>query len=325
MKKIFFLLLLVCLTLFSLAGCKKEAAPQEGSFVLTHTKELEPFGITGDVKLKQKPVRVATLCRAPVLILHELGVNQVLIPESRLDKWPEDLDKKAKKIKMAMDSNVSLETIIAAKPDLIIVPYQYKNKYGTILEEQKFPVYYVDTGNAMSYASVKSMTNAFIKAFDPKGEKGSKLQERFQKLEQKLSKVQAQNRNKKAMLLMSLPDKHFTQDKKGNLGSMVDLIGMTNVCADSKGATIPLNMEAFLSYKPDLIIAVGLGTAEEHKQFLQKEFKANEGYWNQYQAVREDRIIYLPAYFGISSGIGVVDNIEELIRRLEEFDKKFVK
>ncbi|MDO4179073.1 MAG: ABC transporter substrate-binding protein [Phascolarctobacterium sp.] len=318
MKKL--LLILMCLScLFLVSGCgsNKTETKSEG-IKLEYTPTLQKYGFKEPVNLKKYPERVISLVHTPVLALHELGVSQVGVPANRLYAWPEEL-KKVKQFNMGMKANFDLESVVASKPDLVILPYQYRDKYGKQLEKEKIPVYYVDAGPTVPYGSVKELVDVLIKAFGKDKAKADALHKRFTDCEVKMAASQKANANKKVMVLNSAPPSHYLQTENGTIGNMAKHLGFKNVFASDKGTMVLMDREAVLSYNPDVILCAGMGkTPEEQQKIMEADFTKNATYWNQIKAIKEKKIIYLPIQFNVSTGIKVVENIEYIDKALKE-------
>ena len=322
MAKRWILLMLSCFLLLALAGCvpqAQEAAPKEKTAVtLPYPKALEKYGITGSVTLAKKPERVVALTNTPVLTLHALGVNLVGIPATKIVQWPEDLKQHAKEFQTGMRSNIDLEGVIALQPDLVIVGYHARDTYGKILEREKIPVYYVDAGPTVSYDSIKELTLILVDAFGKESEAGMKIKERFQQVEKEMENARQQNQGKKVMVLQAAPPRFYLQNKNGTVGSMLQLLGFTNVAPEMGGSMVPMDQEKALSYQLDLVVCVSAMAGEnEQQEAMEQEFRDHASYWDHFTAIREGQVIYLPKWFAVSGGLDELDQIQDLIRRLD--------
>lgn len=307
--------------LLLLSGCHQADKNEDaGRIELPYTRTMERYGIKGAVTLTKRPERVASLSYTPVMALYELGVRQVAVPANRISQWPEELQKTARQMNTAMSSNLDIESIVSLQPDLVLMPYLARDKYGKLLENQKIPVYYVDAGPAMSYQSMKELTQVLVDAFGRKGPAGEQIMGRFAALEKRVAEQKEKNKGKKVMILLSTPPQHYIQGEEANLGSMMKMLGYENVFQEKniKNSMALLDKEKALSYVPDVILTVGMGTGEQHRENMEKDFAKNPDYWQKFRAVREGRILYLPSRYAISSGIGVTEDINLLIDMLEK-------
>ena len=50
---------------------------------------------------------------------------------------------------------------------------------------------------------------------------------------------------------------------------------------------------------------------------MEQEFRDHASYWDHFAAIREGQVIYLPKWFAVSGGLDELDQIQDLIRRLD--------
>lgn len=286
---------------------------------LEYPQLMQDKGYTTALKLAQKPEKVVAMSASPVLALHRLQVNMIAVPKSSVVDWPEDLANNAAELNVSMNSNFDIETVIAMDPDLVIMGYTSAETYGHVLEEAQIPVYYVDAGHTVSYESIKQQTEVLIDAFGKETEAGKEMKAMFTELEKRLDTVKKQFQGEKIMILQSSPPNHYIQTSGGTLGSMADMLGFTNVYENSMASMAEIDLEAAVSYEPDLVLAVGASKdGQEHQKLMEEDFAKNPSYWESIQAIEEGDIIYLPNSYISSAGINIVDNINNLITMIEE-------
>ena len=317
--------LLLFLCFFAVAGCgSAPAKPRQEAgrtaIVLPYPKTLAKAGITGCITLPKKPERVVSLTNTPVLTLEALGIRQVGVPDTKIIKWPDSL-KDVKRFQTGMRSNIDIESVITQRPDLVIVGYHAKDTYGRILEREKIPVYYVDAGPTVSYDSVKEMTLLFVDAFGKDSEAGKKIKQRFTDLETKLAAERKRNEGKKVMVLQAMPRRFYLQNKNGTVGSMLTLLGYTNVAPGTGGSMVPMNQEEALSYHPDLVVCVSaMAGADEQRTVMENEFREHGDYWHHFKPIVDNKVLYLPKWYAISGGLDEINQLEQLIDRLHRLE-----
>ncbi len=314
-------LLMTALLICGCGGAKDSAAKNDGAekIVLQYTDELKKLGFTEPLILNKKPQRVVSLAHTPVLALEEMGITQIGIPANKMFPWKDELKQSAKEFNVAMNDNFDIETVVALEPDLVIAGYHAKESYGKLLEKERIPVYYVDAGHVVTYQSVKILTYALMDAFGSDNAGAAAIRERFEKLEARMAAKRAQNENKKVMVLMSAPPRHFIQTKDGTLGNLAQLLGYRNVYENTKSSMVLLDKEQALSYEPDLLLSVGAApTAALQQQLMEDDFAKNPEYWQQLKAIRDKKVVYLPMKYVASAGINIIDLMNELIDTLEE-------
>ena len=182
-----------------------------------------------------------------------------------------------------------------------------------MLTEAGIPVYYVDAGHTVSYDSIKSQTEALVEAFGRDDEAGAAVMRRFAGLEARLVGVREKLTGKTVIVLQSAPPSHYIQTSGGTLGSMAEMIGLTNVYSNGAHHMAQLDLETVIDYDPDIVLCVGMSpTGEGHRQLMEEDFAKNPDYWNSIPAIAEGRVLYLPVSYVSSAGINVIDNISAL-------------
>ena len=290
-----------------------ESEAEPAGVTIEYPANMQQRGYTEPVVLEAMPQRVACLSSSPVLALYEMGVPMIAIPASSVVEWPEDLAASAEQLQMAHNTNFDVETVIALEPDLVIMGYTSQETYGNVVSAAGIPVYYVDAGHTVPYDSIKIQTEALVNAFGADSEAGVAMLQRFDDLEARLEDVRAQLEGKTVMVLQSSPPTHYIQTSAGTLGSMAEMIGLTNVYENDASSMVQLDYETALSYNPDLVLCVGMSeTGEGHRELMEADFANNPEYWNSIPAIANGDVLYLPVRFVSSAGINVVDNIGEL-------------
>ncbi|HIS02353.1 MAG TPA: ABC transporter substrate-binding protein [Candidatus Pullichristensenella avicola] len=290
-----------------------ESETEPAGVTIEYPANMQQRGYTEPVVLETMPQRVACLSSSPVLALYEMGVPMIAIPTSSVVEWPEDLAATAEQLQLSHNTNFDVETVIALEPDLVIMGYTSQETYGNVVSDAGIPVYYVDAGHTVPYDSIKMQTEALVNAFGADSEAGATMLQRFDDLEARLEDVRAQLEGKTVMVLQSSPPAHYIQTSDGTLGSMAEMIGLTNVYENDASSMVQLDYETALSYNPDLVLCVGMSeTGEGHRELMEADFANNPEYWNSIPAIANGDVLYLPVRFVSSAGINVVDNIGDL-------------
>ena len=280
---------------------------------IPYPANMQEKGYTDPVALATRPVKVVCMSSTPVLALYEMGVNMIAIPTSTVVTWPEDLAANTRQMQLAHNTNFDIETVIALEPDLVLLGYTSADTYGKVLTEAGVPVYFVDAGHTVSYDSIKSQTEALAEAFGRDDEAGAAVMRRFAGLEARLEGVREKLTGKTVIVLQSAPPSHYIQTSGGTLGSMAEMIGLTNVYSNGAHHMAQLDLETAIDYDPDIVLCVGMSpTGEGHRQLMEEDFAKNPDYWNSIPAIAQGRVLYLPVSYVSSAGINVIDNISTL-------------
>lgn len=333
MKKKFSVILIASLSLAIFAGGSKDDAAastttdaamvEDKVYTINYPQDMKDFGFTDPVVLDKKPTRVVCMADTPVLTLHNVGVELVGVPASPLITWPQELNEKTTMLNIAMNSNFDIETVVALEPDLVLIGKSSRETYGKIFNDANIPVYYVNSGHTVSYDSVKMLTYELLETFGGNSEAANKIKSDFKALEERLAEFKMENEPRSVMVFQSAPPRHYIQSPNGTLASMLHMMGFTNVYEKSEATLVPLDFEQVILYEPDLFFAVGMpDNSAGLQKIMEEDYKNNQAYWDSIEAIKKGDTFYMPVYYISSTGINVIDKINELIDLIEAYDEK---
>lgn len=281
----------------------------EKEFRLEYTEIMKQQGFTEDIVLESKPERVVCVSTSTTPLLFEVGASLVGIPTSTVFETPSDYT--GEKLQSLMSDDFNIETVVALNPDLVIIPSSSKEQYGDALESSNIPVYYTNSGHSATYESVVQEAEVIINAFGKDSENAKKVLQSFDDLDKKMEESKKALEGKTVMIIATT---EYIQSKSGTAGSMADMIGLTNVYENEHAGMVPLDQETTLGYNPDVILAIGSSMSEEdNKAVFEAAFAENSEYWGSFEAIKNNKVIYLPSSYMPSAGIGVVKQISDLI------------
>lgn len=281
----------------------------EKEFRLEYTEIMKQQGFTEDVELESKPERVVCVSTSTTPLLFEVGASLVGIPTSTVFETPSDYT--GEKLQSLMSDDFNIETVVALNPDLVIIPSSSKEQYGDALESSNIPVYYTNSGHSATYESVVQEAEVIINAFGKDSENSKKVLQSFDDLDKKMEESKKALEGKTVMIIATT---EYIQSKSGTAGSMADMIGLTNVYENEQAGMVPLDQETTLGYNPDVILAIGSSMSEEdNKAVFEAAFAENSEYWGSFEAIKNNKVIYLPSSYMPSTGIGIVKQISDLI------------
>lgn len=281
----------------------------EKEFRLEYTEIMKQQGFTEDIVLESKPERVVCVSTSTTPLLFEVGASLVGIPTSTVFETPSDYT--GEKLQSLMSDDFNIETVVALNPDLVIIPSSSKEQYGDALESSNIPVYYTNSGHSATYESVVQEAEVIINAFGKDSENAKKVLQSFDDLDKKMEESKKALEGKTVMIIATT---EYIQSKSGTAGSMADMIGLTNVYENEQAGMVPLDQETTLGYNPDVILAIGSSMSEEdNKAVFEAAFAENSEYWGSFEAIKNNKVIYLPSSYMPSAGIGVVKQISDLI------------
>ena len=298
-------------------------APSE-DFVLEYPADMQAMGFTEPVKLDHVPDSVVILSVAPVLAFYEMGAKISGVPKTVVLDYPEELQKVAGLVQfsaMAPDK-FDAESVVKLNADLVVVSATAADTVGKTLEGLGITCYYLYSGHTVPYESVKMQTQCIVDAYsrdEASKAKAAEIMSRFDKTEANCEAAKKAFAGKKVMVLQSGGESHYIQTNKGTLGSMMDLIGFSNVFENPGAPMVQLDYEQALSYEPDVVVCVGSTDAQTHKATMEAAFAGNEEYWNAIQAIEDGKWLALPSAYVSNAGLKITDNLNELIKTMADF------
>lgn len=317
MKKLITIGLTLIMGLFVLVGCQgkteETATKKSEGFVLEYPERFKKaFGES--LKLDKVPEKIVVMTTTPVQTLYELGIKMDTIPENKSIEWPKDLDAKRAPFEMV---TIDTESIIANKPDLVILSQHSADQYKKLFEDNGIPCYF--TSAFKDIETTKSEVTIFAKAFG-KEKEGEAILNKFKGIEEKIAKIAETSKKPSTVVITGYPVK-YVQTNEGFVGQMMSLFGINNITADAEAMAgmTPVNMEEIVSKNPSLIVAIGSSSDEkEIEKAYKAEFAKNPAVWNKIDAVKNNNIVYLDKSFERSAGIRIINNLEVLA---EKFSK----
>ena len=274
---------------------------QSEGFEIKYPESLqEQFGES--LKMEKTPERIIVMTAGPVMTLYEMGVDMVALPFGM--------------------NEIDMESIIALKPDLVILSSTNKEKYGNTLESQGIACYYVNAGPTVQYDDIKTEVQILGEAFNKKEETDA-IMKKFTDLETDMAAFKEKSGGKSVGILFSYPPSYM-QGSGGYLGDMLEKLGYVNISDKDGQATsnAQLSMEDLIVANPDLLFAVSptTKTGDDLKTSYEQEFANNPQTWNQLSAVQNDKVVYLGSIYAKSSGINIIDDIRSLMNQLEQYN-----
>ncbi|MBP3729625.1 MAG: ABC transporter substrate-binding protein [Lachnospiraceae bacterium] len=298
--------------------------PLSQDFILEYPEDMKAQGFTEPLKLDHVPENVVILSVAPVLAFYEMGAKIAGVPKTVVIDYPEELQKVAGLVQfsaMAPDK-FDAESVVKLNADLVVLSATAADTVGKTLEGLGIRCYYLYAGHTVPYESVKMQTKCIVDAYsrdEASRAKAREIMARFEKTEANCEAAKKAFAGKKVMVLQSGGESHYIQTNKGTLGSMMDLIGFTNVFENPGAPMVQLDYEQALSYEPDVVVCVGSTDAETHKATMAAAFADKADYWNAISAIQEGKWLALPSAYVSNAGLKITDNLNTLIETMAEF------
>ena len=308
MKKIFMLLLLL-LQIMTLSGCGSQNTKEttaDSNVFLTITDDAGR-----KVVLKNKPERVVSLSPSFLGMIEAVDGKVIGRATSKVGTIPESM-KDAQEV--GFTYNIDVERVVALKPDCVLALKGQHDKFISLLESNNIPVIEIDV---RTYKEVQNSLKLIGKVYgvQQKGEQAAdKLDYEISKISEKIPK------DEKKIVILHASAKNVTVELDGTIaGSAAKLLGFKNVAAGSTPLSgdpdkTPYSLEELVKNDPDLIFITSMGTDAAIENRLRSDVQSNPA-WNSLQAVRENKIIFLPEQlFLINPGLQYPKAVEYMAK-----------
>ncbi|MCR5176782.1 MAG: ABC transporter substrate-binding protein [Anaerovibrio sp.] len=302
----FFVLCGLALIMVAAVGCggEKNVAQTNTGGAITITDDI---GRT--VNLAKKPERIVVLSASFLEPLHLLGGNVVGRPSSQAaPEFAKDIPSIGKAVQ------VDMEKVLALNPDLVIINKGMNEKLIGVLSDNGIPSIVI---KAKTYEDVKRELGIFAQLTDNRAKADEAIKEmdgRIAAIKEKLPK----DKTRVAVLFSS--SQGLNIQLSGSIaGSVCHDFGWENVAEgmmplDKNPDATPYSMEILVEKNPDVLFVVTMGNADTLKNEMLSEFKNNPG-WNTVQAVKDDRVYFLPqTMYLINPGLRYPECYEDMAK-----------
>ncbi|WPX08039.1 ABC transporter substrate-binding protein [Anaerocellum danielii] len=244
------------------------------------------------ITVKQKPQRILSLAlQTDEILLNMVSRNRIIgLSIFADDKNNSNVVNLAKNVKGRYSSN-DIEKIIAAKPDLVIVPYYIdKSKYDLLKKGLKCPIYV-----SLNPNSIANIKQEIINLSKLTGEiqKGQAL---IKYMDDKINAVQKKVKylRKKKYVLFYTYYFNSTYGKNTTQHEIAKYAGVINIAAVAGLKGWPtITKEQILEWDPDIIVipSASYNPKETSQQYVEK-FKKDPAFKN-LKAVKNNAVIIL--------------------------------
>lgn len=287
LKKIMALALSVCL--IGLSGCASspQNAPESKS--------------GGEVTIVSTSVAICE-------ILNELGYDNVIgVPETS-----GTLPEKYQGITtVGSPMNPDLEIVKSLNPDLVLSPQTLESSLAQSYQAAGITSAFLDL------SSVEGMYKAIISLGEYLGceDRAEQLNKEYQDFLTSYSN--GVENEPSILLLMAFPDGFYlVATENSYVGNLVKLSGGNNVYGSDyngdENGFVNINPEDIVQKNPDYIFVFAHYAEEDAFKYMKSEFETNTS-WQYFDAVKKNRIVYLPSeYFGMSATLSWTKSLEYL-------------
>lgn len=228
--------------------------------------------------------RIASGSPAVTEILYELGLKENIVA---MDKNSDIKELENQNILKVSFYNVSMEEVIALKPDLIIFSTfnkADKNNFINLMEKNGIDVIYLP--NIVSIEDIYTS----IKIIGEKTDRSMESEKIIERIKGDISFIINKTKNiinkKKVYFEISPYPNMYTFGKDVFMNEMLEIAGVENIFKDKKGWFIP-SLEAIAVKKPDIIFTSTYQLEDPIKEIEQREN------WKIIKAVKDKKIYHI--------------------------------
>ena len=305
-KKYLTLCLLLLFSLAILAGCGKEeqSNSHQGAYLV----------ITDDngrqVVLEHKPERIIPLSPSYLGPLEALDVKIVarVANKTGVPAMYKDLPE------VGNVYNVSVEKVIAEKPDLVILYKGMNDKLVEIFQQNNIPAVVLEM---RTYDQVKH-TMDILGQITGKEDKAKALNDEMDK---QIAAIASKypNPGVKVAILHSTAQQVTVQLDNSIAGDVAKLLHLQNIASGltplkDNNTAAPYSLETIVEANPDTILITSMGKKEVIKQSMEKYVESSPA-WQSLPAVRAGKVEYLPQdLFLLSPGLNYPKAVETMAK-----------
>lgn len=285
MKKLMVLFLILCLVL---AGCGSPEPVADPSGTISFTDDMgRTVSVAG-------PQRIAVLLGSYAQICQLAGGYVCAAPD---DAWEDlDLDMPEDAQNLGSTEKLSLELLIASKPDLIVASTNRRQNVEWLdtLEDMGVPVAYFSVDDFDDYLRMLNTLTDITGRKDLYAQYGTTVQAQITAVVEQ-SKARLEARDAPTVLCMTASASSVrAQNSVGTvLGAMLKTLGCENI-ADSETMLLDdLSIEHILLCDPDYIFFVQRGDDEEGMKEYVRQFLTESPAWSELTAVQNGRVYFM--------------------------------
>lgn len=254
--------------------------------------------------------RIVALSVSLVDILSELDIELVGVPNSQYE-----LNKKVEGVtQVGLSMSPDVEMIASLNPthvlSLTTLESMISEKLATVGIEGTYL-------NAENIDTLIQSIRTIGEMFDREEEAAALIDSFEADINQTIESVKGKTAPK-VLVLFGFPGNYLAGTSSSFVGQMVEMLGGTNVVADSSVAYANVNLEALVVEQPDIILRMAHGVKDEVLEMFEKEFNENP-IWSQFDAVQNGKVYDLDdSLFNVSASLDTAEALEQLAEIIYE-------
>jgi iron complex transport system substrate-binding protein len=274
------------------------AAAPDGAFPLTVRDDLGR-----ELTIGRPPARIISLGPAITETLFAVGAGSRVVAVTTMDNFPPEVERLPTVGGFAPET-ISLETVLAHKPDLVIAAARFQQPIVEALARLGIAAVVIDPdsldGVLDAIVLVGRITGHMTKADDLAAD----LRRRRQAVRRDAATIEPVDRRRVLYVLWDEPLQ--TTGAHTFVGQMIAEAGGYNVFADASQQYPQVSDEAILSRDPELILAPDHGGVELRDRLVRRPG------WDRLAAVKAKRIVMVPEDLLHRPGPRIIDGLETI-------------
>lgn len=266
-----------------------------------------------EVSVPKKPLRIVSLLPSHTEILYAVGAGKQMVGCTTFCNYPAETGQ-LEKVALSNPGSVSLETLVALKPDLIFLGGDYQRQLAEQLTKLKIPVLSFES---QSVADIERSIRGISRAtgHTQAGEELiAKIKNEITAIQKRVAPYQKQGPPRVFYQVWDQP--LMTAGPASFIGELINLIGAENVFADVKIAYPQVSEETLIVRNPDVILMPQTkkeGAADLTETISQLRKRPG---WKQMNAVKNQRIYLIEDDLISRPGPRVVLGLQKMAQAL---------
>lgn len=250
------------------------------------------------ITIKAKPMRVVSLTPENTEILYSVGLNTRIAGVTKYCNYPAEAQKKPK----VGDMNISVEAVVALKPDLVLANSVISDAAIPKLEKLGITVFAIHP-TTLSEVARDIRTVGKIVARPKTADAVAK------KLEQSVASTKSAMTKKasRSVLVVIQSNPLWTAGPKTFIDEIIKTANCKNIAHDARPGHVPFSLETAVARNPDVII---VGLISDADYFLKNPA------WKNTNAVKNNRVYIINNDLLVRSGPRLAQGLKALVERV---------
>jgi iron complex transport system substrate-binding protein len=321
-RKAGFLFCFVLAAMQVLGACSTPASPPQPTVVSSSSTTPQPelYPLTYDdvlgrsVTIEARPERIVSLAPAITEMLYAIGAGTQVVGRTDYDNYPPEVET-VPSVGGFDASTISVETLVALEPDLVIGGSIYQVDLANTLEGSGLIAIVLEPESIADILETIRMLGTITGHVDEAGAVVEGMQTRIDAVTEKVSTIPQEERPLVFYEVWHEP--LMSASNKTFIGELITLAGGVNIFGDLEEGYPTISAEQIIEKDPDII----LGPSSHSDQLTTEMIAARPG-WERLTAVQEEAISIVDGDIISRAGPRVVDALESIAAALypELFD-----